>query len=499
MKKSKIKKLMNCVILILLLSFVLQSCQANSGNDGGNSPDVINNADKSDALPDEKQPEPEITDSLPDGLDFNGEEFRIVTCIGSERPHLTLLFDSETITGDALEDAVYNRNRKLEERFNAVIRQIEVSDFINTMKRSILADDGLGEVYALFDHQIVVFGTESLLIPMKDVPYIDMNKKYWDKSINDSLSIGGAYLFIHGDYNFSTYDYTRVLLFNKNLNEDLGLENPYGLVKNGKWTVDKFAEMGKASLRDLNGNDTYDDGDCYGYLAQPKSVLPCFWIASGIQTVPKDKDDIPFFDIKGNAKFEELVSKIFTITWDDNIWWRNTNNDSAASQIYHVMFENNQSLFLDSTFKNAGQLRNMDANFGILPYPKYNEEQEVYYTRVEGGLGGAIPKTNINLELTGAMLEAMSCESIKSTIPLYYEVALKTKTTRDEESAEMLDMIFNNRVYDLGDTFWTGYIRDGFLNDMFLKNNRNLASQIEANETKVNLEIQKTIDALLAQ
>jgi len=324
-----------------------------------------------------------------------------------------------------------------------------------------------------------------------------MNKKYWDKSINSSLSIGGSYLFIHGDYNFSTYDYTRVMLFNKNLNENLGLESPYALVKNGKWTIDKFAEMGKASLKDLNGNGVYDDEDCYGYLAQPKSVLPCFWIASGIQTVPKDKNDIPFFDIKGNEKFAELVDKIFAIAWDDNIWWRNTNNDSAASQIYHVMFENNQSLFLDSTFKNAGQLRNMDANFGIIPYPKFNEEQKVYYTRVEGGLGGAIPKTNTKLELTGALLEAMSCEGMKSTLPIYYDIALKTKTTRDEESAEMIDMIFNDRVYDLGDTFWTGFIRDGFLNDMFLKNNRELASQIEKNETKINLEINKTIDALL--
>jgi len=75
------------------------------------------------------------------------------------------------------------------------------------------------------------------------------------------------------------------------------------------------------------------------------------------------------------------------------------------------------------------------------------------------------------------MLEALQSESAKTVRPAYYDIALKTKYTRDDDSVEMLDLIFNTRVVDIGDTTLCGEIRDGFMAQMFSSNNRDLASK----------------------
>ena len=159
------------------------------------------------------------------------------------------------------------------------------------------------------------------------------------------------------------------------------------------------------------------------------------------------------------------------------------------------MFVNNKGLFLDTTFKLITNLRDMDTDFGIIPYPKWDEAQKDYCSRVEGGDFPIVPVTNKKLEMTGVLLEAMCAESAKHVIPAYYDKMLKGKVARDEESAEMLDIIFRNRIYDLGDTFWNPILRDGIFLQMFNENDRALASKIAGIEESLRIQIQETIDA----
>ena len=140
------------------------------------------------------------------------------------------------------------------------------------------------------------------------------------------------------------------------------------------------------------------------------------------------------------------------------------------------MFANHQSLFLDSTFFVIGKIRGMEADFGIIPYPKLDEAQKQYVSRVEYYFPTIVPINSDSLEITGVMLEALQSESAKTVRPAYYDIALKTKYTRDDESAQMLDLIFSTRVVDMGDTTLCDKIRDGFMAQMVSANNRNLAS-----------------------
>jgi hypothetical protein len=136
-------------------------------------------------------------------------------------------------------------------------------------------------------------------------------------------------------------------------------------------------------------------------------------------------------------------------------------------------------------------MRNTDVDFGILPYPKYDDTQERYYSRVSYYNPTLVPKTNSDLEFTGCILEALMCESENTVVPAYYEIALKTKYSRDDESSAMLDFIFSTRVVDIGDTTLCDKIRDGFMAGMYESDNRSLSSKIASTEKIIGLFIEK--------
>jgi hypothetical protein len=156
------------------------------------------------------------------------------------------------------------------------------------------------------------------------------------------------------------------------------------------------------------------------------------------------------------------------------------------------MFAANQSLFLDATLFYIAALRDMEADFGILPYPKYDEAQDKYYSRVSYYWCCVIPVTNEDTEFTGAILEALNCESANSVVPAYYEIALKGKYSRDTESEQMLQLISDNRIVDIGDTTMCDKIRDNFMASLFASNKRDLASKLAS----VDKQLQKYIEKI---
>lgn len=471
------------LITILLLVSILASCGAQSGT-----------TDTTDVSGDTTAPETTIDmseiDELPE-KNFGGYEFRILSrtpgwCYGA------WLVEEET--GEVLNDAMYNRNAAIAERFNITFTE-KTTTKSDEARTSLMAGDNAYDVINTRCANAWTWAEEGLLVSTDDLPYINLNKAYWDDSLNACLSIGGVNYFAIGATNLSSYDYTHVLLFNKKMLEDNQLESPYALVKSGKWTMDAFQKLTSDVTNDINGDAVMDDKDAYGIISQPKHILPGMWIGADILTITKDENDIPTFNLASDTKFIDVFEKSYAMTWDNDAWYANklrANNDLTLTTI----FQEGRGLFMDYTFYYISTLRDMDADFGIIPYPKYDEKQENYFSRIEGAEFTAIPVTSPDLERTSVILEALACESYQSVVPAYYDIALKTKYTRDDESAQMLDIIFNNRIFDLGDTIWCDTLRDGVFETMFMNNDRNLSSQLAAVDSKIKEAIKKTVDNL---
>ena len=158
----------------------------------------------------------------------------------------------------------------------------------------------------------------------------------------------------------------------------------------------------------------------------------------------------------------------------------------------HLVFIHNWLYASETSY-----LRSMKTDYGIIPYPKYDEDQDGYYTFQHDQVGVfAIPVTSKKADMAGAVLEAMSSESSKTVVPAYYNVALKSKYTRDSESAEMIDIIHNGHFLDPAWIF-CDYIGDLAQSprNLMLAKKRDFMSFYDARKEKYQTNLEKLISA----
>ncbi|MCL2772218.1 MAG: hypothetical protein FWD71_02615 [Oscillospiraceae bacterium] len=486
------KKSITIIIILILSVLFIISCKSSASNS------VSNLVDNQDGNSDVNNETAETTTEDPlakynDGLgdyNFNGEEFKI-QIFENENVHNHI--DTAEETGDVFNDALYKRNRAIEQRFNVVIKEVVTADFKNDQTKKVILS-GDSTVFDMFDSRCTDALTnweDGLVLSYKDIPNIDLSKPYWNQSANKSLTLNNNQYVAIGNFNFASYELSHALLFNKGLIQDLGLDNPYNLVNGGTWTFDKMEEMMKSTIKDLNGDGVMDGNDRYGYLAHPKEVLPSFWIGAGVLSVEKDAQDIPYIAM-GNQKFLDVWDRTFSMLWDSGAYYLGKEKTPDVPQYVIDMFSNNQSLFMDTTFFVIQKIRSSDTDFGIIPYPKYDETQANYVSRIEYYMAMQVPITNADPACAGVMLEALNSESAKTIMPAYYDIALKTKYARDDESSQMLDLIMNSLVVDIGDTTLCDQIRSGIAEPMFTTDKRDLVSKLESTK---NI-IQKFIDKI---
>ena len=468
---------------LLILAMLASACGQESTS--GKDTTAAQNSDTSTPT------ETEISDDLPDTLNFEGKELRILT--SKDTKHSPVLVEEQI--GEVVNDALWVRNEKVSERFGITMSESVLiwSEARDTARNTITSGDDAYDLISLIDREAVNCVIEGMFYPVEDVQYIDLSKPYWIQSMNENLTLGGRQLLAYSSMMMTVYDFTYVMLFNKQLIEDMQLESPYDLVENGTWTLDNFNKYAQAGVSDLNGDLAYDMEDQYGITSVPRQFSPCVWIASDCLTIEKDSDDLPIYSMN-NERMLDVLTFAHELTGAGNIWFKQQHTDYTS---HRTLFTSGQSLFTCDSFGNLfkEEYRAMTANYGLIPFPKFDEEQDSYYSRVEGGSPYMVPVTLEDTSFSGAMLEALSCESYNSVLPDYYDVALKVKLTRDEQSMRILDEIMENRVYDWGDTIFSNYIRDGFVVRAIVAGNPVAASDIEANRSKVEAAIDKVVTA----
>ena len=423
--------------------------------------------------------------------DFGGHEFRILNWTSPNQVFLDGRMDFEEETGEIYQDEIYRRNRRLEERFNIKMDVVIYEGAGNAMIRNQLLADGTEyDLYTAHMQVAFTFAAEGLINDISGLEHIDLSKVYWDDFLNDQLTIANRKFFAVGAFDFTAYDLCYALVVNKQLLKNYELEDPFQLVKNGKWTMDKFAEMCKSSTFELDGDGTMTKDDAWGYVARSSDVMPGFWVGAGVRASEHDGDDIPQ-NMMGTERFINVIDKVFDITWGQETYFNMFEFD---------MFISGNVLFNDSSLHRLKYLRNMETDFGILPYPKLNESQDRYYAREAGSALYFTPigASKEDVSMASVVLEGMASDSYAACLPAYYESVLKTKLTRDEESAEIIDIICANKVVDWIDTIWMSDFRDGSLDVMFRSQNNTLASLNERMTPQYNSRRDQIVEAFLS-
>jgi len=294
------------------------------------------------------------------------------------------------------------------------------------------------------------------------------------------------------DILISGIDDTLAMIFNKKLAEDYNVENIYSLVKKDDWTLDKMSAIVKNISADLNGDGVYlPKDDLFGYVQDPASMTYNWIFSSDLFHGYVDDEGL----YNPNVNFERcqtLVDKLYNLFADKQSAYTGLNLYEGLGY-----FQENRIFLYAIILRNIELLRGMDVDFGILPYPKLDDNQRNYLTHVGGASSiMSIPITNDDNDLTGFILEAMSIASYNIVTPAYYEIALKTKMARDDDSSEMLDIILESRMYDI--SYYSGNSLINIIYNLITKVERNFASAYDSQANGIFGALQKTIDKLIS-
>ena len=430
--------------------------------------------------------------------DFAGEEFNFYARIYEGAWTVTDLLVSE-LTGEKINDALYERQLYMEETYNLKLVAVEsgsddifsnVKTFVSAGDASCQADEG--RAYNMSDLSL-----NGILLDLHTVENMDLSAPWWDQTMNGSVSIGGRQHYAVGDLFIIDNKAERIYYFNKDMAEDLGIGNLYAVAREGNWTIDTFMEYNEIASADLNGDGTLSrDTDRYGTMAQPQHLGFGLYLGAGQTIIGKDSDDIPYFHAATPEALDIMVSITEKIGGNPALSCSNEANFSTVLPDNLIFFQEGRVLFSPEVLMHIETMRDCDVDIGILPNPKLNPEQENYYCYADGYCVNAVsvPVTNTESEKIGFVLEAMAAESKNNLTPAYFEVCLTDKYVRDTDSVEMLELVMSSAILDLGEVFrWNGIANT--VSDAIYKGD-SIVSTITANEKPIGSSIEKTLKAL---
>jgi len=401
----------------------------------------------------------------------------------------------EEQNGEPVNDAFYIRNTILEDRLNITISEtVRMGNDANAQIKKLInaGSDEYGVVIGI-SWNMGPLATDGNFVNLNHVPGLQLDKPWWDqKSIKD-YAIQDHLYFMTGDYNLINNDATWMLFFNKALTQDLGLNMPYDLVREGKWTYDRMMEYQKAAALDLDGDGEWTAADRWGQVTHTQHYTGIL-IAGGENLVTRDAKGLPVYGQlteRFYGVYDKIIDMMQTPGYTMNIYLNIKGLPADKHATYN--FLNDEALFCPEILAHTRRFRQMESDFGVLPHPKYDDAQQDYNSYVLGQVTvTCIPITNDQLEKTAIVLDALGLMSTHTIIPAYYEVSYIGKFFRDDESIDMINIIRNSRVYGIADAYGWGNITNTY-QDAAIKATP-IASVIEKNEAKVNAAIQKTLD-----
>ena len=481
------------ILLSLLIAAFVFSCAETEtgGNDPTNNnitPEAEENGGDGGTFDDNALSFPDLPD-----IDFEGYNFRVINTVGQGHLLSTLFVEEET--GSPLDDAIFRRNRRMENRFGFNLVHIDVSspETARDRARTIIQSGSDEFDLAMMEpEQAISLAQNGMLEMIDDIPYIDLSQPWWDQDMNKDFSIGNMVLFTVGDFSFNQYSVTMGILFNKELHTALQLEDPYQLVRDGVWTMEAFARLARMGQLDLNGDSVFDQYDQWGFVAPYHVYTPAFIVGMGETHIVKDEADLPVLNINSQGFIERyyVLFDIMNEGWLFDPWLTGIGEPED-------MFLNNQTLFWSDLLNWAIKLRAMDNDFGILPMPKLNETQPDYISEGAYPHVMTVPVTTAELDRTGIILEALNAESRLTTLDVYLDTMLVNQVLgRDEESGEMLGIIFSNRFYDMGKLFWRDHTTAPIAGAMS-RGNRDIVSLVERMQERAESAIERTIASFL--
>ena len=369
---------------------------------------------------------------------------------------------ADTILSDTINDAVYTRNEHLKSQYNFDIDMEEsLAQFYPTrIVTQVMSGNFDSDVLTASGYDMTKIAVQGGLMDLNNIDALRLNETWWNNTLNDQMTIGNTLYYASGDLMCEDNMAVRCLYFNKTLANSIGT-NPadiYSMAAEGKWTMSEMFELASKCYVDKDGVSGKSEGDVFGFTAQKVAVHYVFMTAANIRITEKDENDVPRV-VLGKGSDTDIVDQISTyLHRDDSVYLE-------GDGLVHKSFRSNSALFMTEVLGTVVSMRDWDVKFGILPMPKYSNEQENYHHFADGNCLNllAIP-TGINARLNkiSFVLDAMCVESGKTLNPAFYDKCLRGRYAYDPESADMIDIILDSMFVENANLFKGDSANDGW-------------------------------------
>jgi ABC-type glycerol-3-phosphate transport system substrate-binding protein len=446
------KKILALILAVVTVAFVLAAC---ADTKGGTEVTTQNQIDSksSDSVTETEASTVDangyMLDNLPDNLNF-GTTVTIMYWSDVEKPE----FKVDDLTGEIVNDAIYNRNLETENRLGIKLNWVGTpgnyqnqATFITQAQNSINAG-GDYDIFAGYSMTGATLAVKGFAQNLMNLNYLDFDMPWWPESLIGKATINGKLYFASGDISTNMLHMMYAVFFNKQMIIDYNLESPYELVDSGRWTYGKMFEMGTGIYSDLNGDNKADTSDRYGFCTA-NIHFDALFTGADLNTVEKDANDrlvmSPTFNSERTVKLLEDIC---------NYMW--VSGDAYYGSTGQVFSLGNTLFTLDRSYMALNNKDQLTFEYGIVPVPKFDEAQEKYVTCLGFPYTMyAISSASRNTEAAAATLECLSSEGFRMTTPMLFETTMKYKYTSDNDSARMYDIIRSSVSIDIGRIFTT--------------------------------------------
>lgn len=485
----------NSILAVLLLAALLVSSCAQETSE--TAAETVTQPTTETATETETETAPPSAIDRMEAADFGGRDVHMLV-----RQQFLYEFSAEE-TGDIVSDAVYNRNLSVEDRLNIHLliddapgSWSESGTFLAVLSGDVLSQGGMIDAVASAANYMLPTIPNGYFYDLYDTPYVALSEPWWSKGYVDNMEIDGSLYLATGTASINLLDNMCVVFFNKQIAADRGAESPYTTVQEGDWAFARLLALTEDFNADVDGDNAITIDDHVGILTYSNMNI-AQQVAFGLHFSERDTDGYPKI-----TYMDERMMKAFDLIQDCIaqkqlcIYAPGTDTLSLTTDMQKV-FQNETVYFLYQVLSSAAVMREMEADFGILPMPKLDDTQDRYYTCVLENLTVlGIPTSVTDVSASGALLEALARIGYDTVTPVYYEKALGSKYVRDNDSAEMLDLIYDSVWFDFA--YLNSVSLDG-INHLFNQSlDGSLVSNFEAKKPVFEKKLTELLDGYRA-
>ena len=335
----------------------------------------------------------------------------------------------DMLVGDDLSNVInaslYERHAYTEEKLNVSLEFVscDAATLMNQLTVLIQSGECDASFVSYNGTQVMKGVANGMFADLRGENILQLDSAWWNDDYNAAAGLLGKQYTAVGDIGLSVYDMISVIYFNQEMLENYGLDNPYELVFDGTWTFEKLREYTEMVYSDMNGDGSVDVTDSLGLIGATTPDTPrAFLYATPCSFVEYDESD-GSISITCEERLIDVMERAVDL-WNTQGAYRD-----SIENVYTTMSGGNALMMIDYLNRNHGGLRqnylDETVEYGILPLPKMDEEQESYTASVGGGHNVIAVVGNTASDMVCAVLDTMGKYSHDKVLPVYQQQLLK--------------------------------------------------------------------------